>query len=112
MTVDPEQELKKPEFQFEMFKLEYEQTAQRYENIYKAIWQIFSYMTALTAAIVAFGSNNLPSLIVVIITPLPIFFWLMAIYFPMDSYGQQSRQRLANIETDINEQFLKYSQKN
>lgn len=63
MTVDPEQELRKPEFQFEMFKLEYEQT------------------------------------------------WLVAIYIPMDSYGQQSRQRLANIEEDINEELLKYSQK-
>lgn len=115
MTTDPqaqtERELKKPEFQFEIFKLEYEQAAQRYENIYKAIWQIFSYMSALAAAIVAFGANNLPLSTVVYITPLPLLFWLVAIYIPMDFYGQQSRQRLANIEKDINEGFLNYSQK-
>lgn len=115
MNINPqdqtEQELKKPEFQFGMFKLEYEQAAQRYENIYKAIWQIFSYMSALAAAIVAFGANNLPLSTVIYISPLPLLFWFVAIYIPMDFYGQQSRQRLAKIEGDINEQFLKYSQK-
>jgi hypothetical protein len=35
----PEQE--KWERTFNLFKLEYEQAAQRYENVYKAIWQIF-----------------------------------------------------------------------
>lgn len=29
---------------FELLKLEYEKAADRYENIYKAIWQNFSYM--------------------------------------------------------------------
>lgn len=113
MTTSPqdqiEQELKKPEFQFEIFKLEYEQAAQRYENIYKAIWQIFSYMTALAAAIVAFGANTLPSLAVVLIAPIPLLFWLLAIYIPMDFYGNQSRERLARIENEMNTEFLKYS---
>lgn len=105
-----EQELKKPEFQFEIFKLEYEQAAQRYENIYKAIWQIFSYMTVLAAAIVTFGSNNLPLWAVVVIAPCPLIFWLFAIYIPMDFYGQQCREQLLDTETNINEVFLKYSQ--
>lgn len=110
MTTNPqaqtEQEFKNLEFQFEIFKLEYEQAAQRYENIYKAIWQIFSYMSALAAAIVAFGANNLPLLIVVFIAPLPLFFWLVAIYIPMDFYGNRARRRLAEIEEGINTKFL------
>lgn len=43
---------------FGLFKLEYEQAAERYENIYKAIWQIFSYMGILAAGILTFGSRN------------------------------------------------------
>lgn len=111
MTTNPQgqtdQELKKLEFQFEIVKLEYEQTTERYENIYKAIWQIFSYMSALAVAIVAFGANNLSSLVVVFIAPLPLLFWFLAIYIPMDFYGNQSRKRLAEIEEGINAEFLK-----
>ncbi len=114
MTTNPqdqtEQELKKPEFQFEIFKLEYEQAAQRYENIYKAIWQIFSYMTVLAAAIVTFGANNLPLSAVVFFAPCPLIFWLFAIYIPMDFYGQQCREQLLDTENNINTAFLKYSQ--
>lgn len=44
---------------FELFKLEYQQAADRFENIYKAIWQIFSYMGVLAAGILTFGARNL-----------------------------------------------------
>ncbi|MDF5722810.1 MAG: hypothetical protein PUP91_20505, partial [Rhizonema sp. PD37] len=92
-------------FKFEIFKLEYEQAAQRYENIYKALWQIFSYMAALTAAILAFASRNIPLLIVAIIAPLPLFFWFFAIFLPMDGYGQQIRKRLSDIENHLNQEL-------
>ena len=54
----PEQSNQNWERIFELFKLEYEQSAERYENIYKAIWQIFSYMGILAAGILTFGSRN------------------------------------------------------
>ncbi|MHC5761878.1 hypothetical protein, partial [Nostoc sp.] len=94
------------QFKLELFKLEYVQAAQRYENIYKAIWQIFSYMAALTAAILAFASRNIPLLLVILIAPFPLVFWFFAIYLPMDNYGQQSRTRLSDIETNLNQEFL------
>lgn len=93
---------------FEIFKLEYEQAAQRYENIYKAIWQIFSYMAVLAAAILTFGAraSNLPLAVAVLITLLPLLFWYSAIYIPMNFYGEQDRKRLADIEKNFNEEFL------
>lgn len=94
------------QFKLELFKLEYVQAAQRYENIYKAIWQIFSYMAALTAAILAFASRNIPLLLVILIAPFPLVFWFVAIYLPMDNYGQQSRTTLSDIETNLNQEFL------
>lgn len=112
MAIEPsdqtKQELKQPtEFHFEIIKLEYEQAAQRFENIYKAIWQIFSYMAALTAAIFAFGASNFPLPAVVLIAPLPLLFWWLAIFIPMDFYGRQARTRLSGIEDKINDTFLK-----
>jgi hypothetical protein len=92
-------------FQLELFKLEYVQAGQRYENIYKAIWQIFSYMAALTAAILTFASRNIPFLYVMIIAPFPLTFWYLAIYLPMDNYGQEIRARLSNIEKNLNTEF-------
>lgn len=93
---------------FEIFKLEYEQAAQRYENIYKAIWQIFSYMAVLAAAILTFGAraSNLPLAVAVLIALLPLLFWYSAIYIPMNFYGEQDRKRLADIEKNFNEEFL------
>lgn len=95
------------ERELELMKFEYEQAAQRYENIYRAVWQIFSYMALLTGAILTFGSRSqLPFKWVVIIAPFPLIFWLFAIFFPMDKYGQLVRKRLKEIEQCINETFL------
>jgi len=90
---------------FELFKLEYQQTADRFENIYKAIWQIFSYMGVLAAGILTFGARNL-SIEATILTALtPLLFWFLAIYVPMDSYGQNARKRLKDMEITANKIF-------
>jgi hypothetical protein len=39
--------------------MEYEKAAERYENLYRALWQNFSYLSLLSAAILTFGSNQL-----------------------------------------------------
>src|SRR5687768_6985149 len=42
----------------ELKKLEYIRTGDRYENIYRAIWQNFSYMAVLAGGILTFASRT------------------------------------------------------
>lgn len=85
---------------FELFKLEYEQATQRYENIYRDIWQIFQYMALLSAGILTFASKDsrFPTEVIVFIALLPLVFWFSATYLPMDQYGQGVRKRLIILE--------------
>lgn len=89
---------------FGLFKLEYEQAAERFENIYKAIWQIFSYMGILAAGILTFGSRNssLPIEAIVCIALTPLGFWFLAIYIPMNHYGTKTSTHLKEIEENFN----------
>jgi hypothetical protein len=41
---------------YDLHKMEYELAAARYENIYRAIWQNFSYMAVLAGGILTFGA--------------------------------------------------------
>lgn len=91
----------------ELFKLEYERAAERYENIYRAIWQNFYYMAVLAGGIIAFGPREafpLALLAAVALVPLVVWFW--ATFLPMDRYGQLTRARLAFIEHILNKTFL------
>lgn len=89
---------------FAVFELEYKQTAERFENIYKAIWQIFSYMAILAAGILTFGSRNSTLRIeaIVFIGLTPLVFWFLAIYIPMNHYGKQTGKDLEKIEENFN----------
>ncbi len=95
---------------FDLFKLEYEQAAQRYENIYRAIWQIFQYMAVLSGVILAFVSKSdiFSIKIIVSIALIPLLFWFLAIYIPMDRYGQQTRKRLQEMEEEINKKTVSW----
>ncbi|MDJ0597530.1 MAG: hypothetical protein QNJ37_01605 [Crocosphaera sp.] len=90
---------------FNLFKLEYEQAAQRYENIYRAIWQIFQYMAFLSGGILTFASksetNGLDFKIIISIALTPLLFWFLAIYIPMDQYGKNALINLQKIEERI-----------
>ena len=92
------------ELAFKIYKVEYEKAAERYENIYKAIWQIFSYMALLAGGILTFtSSKNCISLpLIIVISLIPLIFWFLAIYIPMDYYGQSTRKSLSKIEEKIN----------
>ena len=100
---------------FNLFKLEYEQAAQRYENVYRAIWQIFQYMAVLSAGIITFASkskisdsnesSNFPIQVIVFISLTPLVFWFFATYIPMDEYGKNALEHLKKIETKFNEKF-------
>ena len=92
---------------FELVKLEYEKAAERYDNIYRAVWQNFSYMAALSAGILTFGAGKIPDdFLFVALALTPLVFWLIAIFLPMDHYGDATRSRLRRIEESINRIYL------
>lgn len=86
----------------EAYKLEYQLAASRYENIYKAIWQIFSYLSAVTGAILTFGGDRFQQNLLWVLTSVPLFFWYLSAYLPLDRYGHRCLDRLAAIEKEIN----------
>lgn len=91
---------------FEIYKLEYQIAAERYENIYKAIWQNFSYMAILAGGILTFGAKALPLFWIGALSITPLLFWFTATYLPMDHYARSARKRAAEIEEIITKDFL------
>jgi len=87
-----------PDPKLDLYKMEYELTAARYENIFKAIWQNFSYMTAISGAVLAFGGNRFQPNFLWFLVCLPLVFWFLATYLPLDRYGDMSSVRLKEIE--------------
>lgn len=88
--------------QLDLKKLEYSGTAERYENIYKAVWQNFSYMAAVAAGILTFGAKQLPIGVLAWLALLPLVFWSFATFIPLDFYGRRARERLKKIEGSLN----------
>jgi hypothetical protein len=86
----------------ELLTLEYGKGADRYENIYKAIWLNFSYAVAVGAAIITFGATKLRLDVLQFVALCPIVFWFVATFIPMNHYGELTRGRLRDIETDLN----------
>lgn len=91
-----------PKAWFDLLKLEYEKAADRYDNIYRAIWQNFSYMAVLAGGILTFGSKVLNPVFVYFLALAPLTFWFVATFLPMDHYGDETRKRLSSIEDQIN----------
>ena len=89
----------------ELYKLEYEKGAERYDNIYRSIWTIFSYLTAVTAGILALGYEKFERHVLVCIAESPLIFWFWTTYLPLDRYGNEVLNRLAQIERLLNYNF-------
>jgi hypothetical protein len=90
----------------DLLKLEYQKAAERYENIYRAIWQNFSFMAILAAGILTFASKQFRLELTALLSLLPLLFWYVATYLPLNYYGEQTRDALYLIEGDINRLFL------
>lgn len=82
----------------ELYKLEYEQAAARYQSIYQSAWSNFSYLTAVAAGIIAFGSEGFPTYVTIMLAMLPLFFWYAAVFEPANVYGDDVIKRLSSIE--------------
>jgi len=98
-----------PDHRFDLLKMEYDKAAERYENIYRAVWQNFSYLSIVSAAILTFGSNQLPMWITVSVAGFPLLFWFWFQFIPLDAYGRDLRLRLRDIEAIFNRDYFKYA---
>jgi hypothetical protein len=96
----------------EFWLVEYEKASERYENIYKALWQNFQYLALVSAAILTFGKDSLPAFMIILLAGLPVLFWFVAQFIPLDRYGDATRHRLAKIEKAFNEYFRENSANN
>lgn len=90
----------------ELLKLEYAHAAERYENIYKAIWLNFSYVAVLAAGILTFGVSRLPLEPLLWLAVTPVGFWLIATYVPLNFYGHSTRLRLQALEIQLNNLYF------
>jgi hypothetical protein len=89
----------------QLYTLEYQKAAERYDNIYRSIWTIFSYMTAVAGAFLAFGAERIEHHALICIASIPLFFWLLTTYLPLDRYGTQVINRLGQIEGTLNKNY-------
>lgn len=87
----------------ELYKLEYSTAANRYQEIYRSMWTIFSYLTAISAAIFAFSSDKIDPLLRIATSMVPLMFWYWTTYLPLDRYGNNVVIRLGKLESDLNE---------
>lgn len=96
--------------EFEFLKLEYEKAAERYNNIYQSVWTIFSYMSAVSAGLIAFGADRLSNDGLVVIASIPLVFWFWSTYLPLDRYGNKTLSALKEIEDIASSKFqVKYA---
>jgi hypothetical protein len=89
----------------ELYKLEYDKCATRYENIYQAVWRIFSHLALVSGAILSFGGDRLVSPLFWFLVTFPLVFWFWSTYFPLDRYGNNTLTRLKAIEETLNAKY-------
>src|SRR5215475_11510324 len=97
-NVDAPAQSSQRDLKFELYKLEYERGAIRYEDVYKAVWQIFSYMTAVSGAFLAFGGNRFQQNLFWALVLAPLVYWFFCTYLPLNGYGDKISKRLGEIE--------------
>jgi hypothetical protein len=78
---------------------EYEQCMESYRHTYETIWQASALFAAISAAIVAFGDRI--GSVSDLIAPLPVIFWYLGIFRPMNRYGEARNDRLVEIEESL-----------
>jgi hypothetical protein len=80
---------------------EYDKAAERYNEIYKAVWQNFSYMAVLAGAILTFGGARLGAVYASLIACAPLLVWYWATFEPLNRYGDLVEKRLRALESAL-----------
>jgi len=84
---------------FQGYLVEYEQCMESYRHTYATIWQAGALFAAISAAIVTFAGSDNSNLQV--LAPLPIIFWYLGIFQPMNRYGEVRNDRLVQLEQTL-----------
>jgi hypothetical protein len=94
----------------ELYRMEYVQCVSCYQDLYNSIWRIFSYVSAVTAAVLVFGTKYLTISGTVLVSTIPLLIWFLFIYLPMDKYGRLRTKRLAEIEKKLGGDLKHFTQ--
>lgn len=87
----------------DLYKMEYEICVKRYDDLYAAAWTNFSYIALIAGAILTFGSDSFMTELSIFVATLPLLFWWIATFEPLNRYGDQVQARAACIEKLLNE---------
>jgi hypothetical protein len=89
----------------DLYKLEYQVAATRYDNIYRSAWTIFSYMALVAGGILTFGGTRFTPSFTAFLAGVPLLFWFFSSYLPLNRYGELTLTRLQSIESELNNRF-------
>ena len=87
----------------ELYKLEYETCAHRYNDLYSAAWTNFSYMALFAGGILTFAGNRFVTPLTAFMACLPLLFWWVATFEPLNRYGDRVQADLGLTEKALNE---------
>lgn len=93
-----DQTAEETKIQLDLYKMEYEQGAERYDNIYKALWTQFNYFVIGAGAILTFGKDAWGAELSGLLACLTIVFWYWTEFEPLNAYGDIVGTRLEEIE--------------
>jgi hypothetical protein len=85
----------------DLYKLEYERALERYNNLYNSAWTNFSYMVLVAGGIVTFGGQRFIGSLTIFLACVPLLFWFIATFVPLDRYGRQVEERIVEIEDSL-----------
>jgi hypothetical protein len=86
----------------EIYKMEYERCAERYNDLYNAAWTNFSYMALVAGGILSFGGSRFVTPFTAFLACLPLLFWWLATFEPLNRYGDHVETQILKIEKALN----------
>jgi hypothetical protein len=86
----------------EIYKMEYEKAAQRYNDLYNAAWTNFSYMALVAGGLLTFGGARFVTPLTGFLACLPLLFWWVATFEPLNRYGDKVENELGDVERALN----------
>lgn len=89
--------------QLQAYLTEYRDCAESYRHTYQTIWQAGAIFIAATFVIIALVEKNIGfTPFTVLLAPIPFLFWFLAIFLPMNAYGEFRSGHLVTIERKLN----------
>ncbi len=91
------------ETQLQAYLTEYKDCADSYRHTYQTIWQAGAIFIAASALITAWTLRTTGfTASSALLAPLPFLFWFLAVFLPMNAYGEFRSEHLERIEKKLN----------